>query len=75
MKFPNETVEALLYPKSKKNFNPHPRMCLLIFREKGREGEGRRAGERNSNVREQDQWVAPGMHPNQGSNPQPMYVP
>ena len=44
-------------------------MYLLIFRERE---EGRK---RNMGVREKHQLVASLTRPNQGSNPQPRYVP
>ena len=58
---------------------------LIDFREKGRKGdteiqrqrqrERERKRERKVDVRDKHQLVASCTHPNQGSNPQPRYVP
>ena len=53
--------------------NPHPRTCLLAFRERGR-GQGKRGGwgggggRETERQRERHQSVASQMHPNWGSN-------
>ena len=47
-------------------------MCLLILE---REEGGERERERNINVREKHRSVASHVHPNQGSTPQPRFVP
>ena len=53
--------------------SPHPRTCLLIFRERGRKGGRER--ERNMDVREIHRLAASGMHPDWGPNLQPGCVP
>ena len=52
---------------------PHPKtfFSLILEREEGRD-EGR---EKNIHIREKHQLVASRTYPDQGSNPQPRYVP
>ena len=68
----NPFTEVLLLERF--GCNPHLMICLLILeREEG--GEREKEGERNIDVREKHQSVASCMRPDQGSNPQPRYVP
>lgn len=57
--------------------NPHLRICIffLNFRERGRETEGGKEREKNINVRDKHQPLAPCTCPNRVANTQPTYMP
>ena len=57
-------------------FNPLSRVCLLILeREEGGERERQTDRQTDIDVRENHQSVSSCMHPDQGLNLQPRYVP
>ena len=53
---------------------PHPRTCLLICREWGKE-KRQREGEREVNIRKKHRLLASGVHPDLELNLQPRHMP